>query len=301
MAMKKIISTAAALAMTACLAATAAVPALAAPAAARTPRYTVVTLDISGSMRYTDDNGVSRMEAEKDAAKKFCDSVLKDASDKMAVVAFDDEATQVCEFTNDLNALHDAIDKLDWDGGTDFTAAFQLSKDVLDKEAAKGVTFERNIVFCSDGLPEYGEELETYEYTAEDDQTYYGIYRYANAALKYDNEQVKPDTTVYTIGFYTDMTDEEKEFPTRIMKDLSSGGSSIASNPEELVEQFNKVASQITAVETPDPEPASQTEETYVKSPQTSDAAAKTVFGAGAAVVMLGALAAFSARKKEND
>lgn len=300
MAMKKIVSTAAALAMTACLAATAAVPALAAPA--RTPRYTVVALDVSGSMDITDDKGVSSLQYEKDAAKSFCDSVLKNEDDKIAIVKFDDSASQVCEFTNDLDLLHKSIDELETWGGTDFTTAFQASKSVLDTEAAKGVKFERNIVFCSDGLPEYGETLDTYEYTAEDlgDTFYSDIYLYANAALKYDNEQVKPDTTVYTIGFYTTMTDEEKKFPTRLMKDLSSGGSSIASTPEELVEQFNKFAEDITAVETVDEAPAAE-EATYVKSPQTSDAASRTVVGAGAAVVMLGAVAAFAAKKKEND
>lgn len=298
MTMKKIVSTAAALAMTACLAATAAVPALAAPvAAARTPRYTVVTLDISGSMSDTDDKGVSALQYEKDAAKSFCDSVLKNNDDKIAVVAFDDSASKVCDFTNNLDTLHKAIDDLDYYGSTDFSEAFQVSKNVLDEEAAKGVKFERNIVFCSDGVPCDGDYLREYEYTVEDAW----VYDYANAALKYDNEQVKPDTTVYTIGFYTNMTEEDKKFPARLMKDLSSGGSSIASSPEELVEQFNKFAEDITAVETPlEPTPAEETT-TYVKSPQTSDAASKTVVGAGAAIVMLGAVAAFAAKKKEND
>ena len=118
----------------------------------------------------------------------------------------------------------------------------------VDKEEAKGVSFQRNIVLCSDGTPLGGKSLEEYVYTKDDNSYYYN----ANYALKYDNEEIKPNTNVYTIGFYESMSGKELEFAKRFMKDLSTNGSVVVDNGDDLVDAFENTASTIITVDTPD-------------------------------------------------
>lgn len=207
-----------------------------------TERYIVLLLDISDSMEKND-----RLTSEKDAALKFCETAAKNPNNKISIATFDISAYVNCEFTNNLETLKSTINAIEIGGGTDFTEALQLADTLLVNEAAKGISFERNIVLCSDGLPLYGETLFEGEYTSDD----FYCYQYANAALAFDNT-LKPTTNIYTIGFYQGLKGKEADFAPRFMADLANKMSVITDNADELINKFEQVAEEITKVETPD-------------------------------------------------
>lgn len=208
-----------------------------------TQRYIVLLLDVSSSMYWND-----RIESEKEAALKFCETAAKNDNNKICIATFDDGAYVNCDFTNDLETLTATIEEIEPSGGTDFTQALRLADSLLLEEAAKGISFERNIVLCSDGIPEYGEHSEDGPYTYEDNSW---CYDYANAALKFDNT-LKPTTNIYTIGFFQGLDDEDATFAPRFMKDLSNKMSVVTDNADELIKIFEDIAEEITKVETPD-------------------------------------------------
>lgn len=210
------------------------------------PNYVALVLDVS----YTMDIGhpKSRLDSQKEAAKSFCKTTLSTEGNKVAIITFASGAKELCGFTNDIDELCGKIDTIMTTGATYFSAALETANEVLDKEEAKGVSFQRNIVLCSDGTPLGGKSLEEYVYTKDDNSYYYN----ANYALKYDNEEIKPNTNVYTIGFYESMSGKELEFAKRFMKDLSTNGSVVVDNGDDLVDAFENTASTIITVDTPD-------------------------------------------------
>lgn len=208
-----------------------------------TQRYIVLLLDVSSSMYWND-----RIESEKDAALKFCETAAKNDNNKICIATFDDGAYVNCDFTNDLETLTATIEEIKPNGGTDFTKALKLADSLLLEEAAKGISFERNIVLCSDGIPEYGETAYDGPYTYEDNSW---CYDYANAALAFDNT-LKPTTNIYTIGFFQGLDDEDAAFAPRFMEDLANKMSVVTDNSDELIKIFEEVAEEITKVETPD-------------------------------------------------
>ena len=243
--------------------------------AVKKPQYTVLALDTSSSMyemTTLNNEEVAKITAERAAAKEFCQTALEDKGNKIAIITFDTTSDVMCEFTDDPDTLNLAIDLAFAYGATNFEAAFETSKGLLDKLDASQV--DKNIVICSDGLPVRGSELQTYKYTKNDYEGWY----IANATLKYDNERVKPDTTVYTVGFYDNLEDKEATFAPMFMNDLANGGSAIAKDGDELDDIFKKFAKKINEVDTPDvPTPDTPTNDPSnnntnnggVKSPQT--------------------------------
>ena len=208
----------------------------------RLARYTVLVLDVSSSM------SGDKLASEKQAAIKFCETATKNPQDKVALVAFSSSIKYTGEFTNDLDELKDEINDLRAAGGTDFHTALTKANNLLNEEEAKGTKFQRNIVFCSDGLPETGATLKEYKYTSADSS----YYRYGNAALQYDDAFIKPNTNVYTIGFYQRLTGKNATFAPQLMKDLANRLSTVAETEDELIEAFDNFAGDITRVETPD-------------------------------------------------
>ncbi len=212
--------------------------------AERLARYTVLVLDVSGSM---EDNG--RLDSEKKAAIKFCETATKNSSNKVALLTFSSHVEYTGEFTNDLEELKKEINALEPLGGTNFCESLAAANKLLNDEQKKSTKFERNIVFCSDGLPQTGDTLETYKYTPTDDRSYF---RYGNAALKYDDVNIKPNTNVYTIGFFQGLTGTKATFAPQLMKDLANRLSTVAETEDELIKAFENFAGDITRVETPD-------------------------------------------------
>lgn len=284
----KVLSALLVLAMIACMSAVSAIPASAASKA----RYIVLAIDTSGSTSSSLNNnsGKTTLDAEKEYAKKFVRANLNLADDvnkedRIAIIQFEYDAARVVDFTNDVDALDKGIDSLGYGGSTNFYDMFELVNEVYD-EAAKTKDFGRALFICSDGLPYGGQSLSTYEYTYSD----YYDYEYANAALKYDRENIwTAPTAVYTLGAYNSMGSELK-FAERFMKDLcfAPGYSQIITTDELMV-----VLPPTVATESPEePEPAG---DNIPKSPKTG---VENNYAAMIAVLAVSGIGAFALTKK---
>lgn len=245
----------------------------------RTPRYTVLVLDVSTSLSR------ESFAAEQAAAIKFCETATRNSSDKVSIVRFSTYAYQVCEFTNDLDKLTEAIDSLYRTGATDTYEALVTANEILNAEEEKGVKFERNIVFCSDGLPNMGHTVEDYKYTQSD----YVGYKYANGALQYDDLYIKPTTNIYTIGFFEDLSKSEMEFAPQFMEDLANRMSIVVDNADDLIQAFDDFAEDITkeTEDTPTPDTPQNNNNNNNNNANNAAIAAAIYTGTSATIIMV--------------
>lgn len=274
------------------------------------PRYIVLVLDVSYSMdSYGTDSNITRLESEKMAAVKFCEGATKNAENKVAVVTFGSHSRVACDFTNDITALQTTINSMETDGATNVYDAFYMANELLNVREFDGVDFERNIVFCSDGTPLGGPSVYDYKYTSDD----YSDYEDANAALKYVDENVKPTTNIYTIGFFQGLYGKDATFAPMFMADLANKLSVVTDNSDELIDVFDNIADKITDVATPDTPDApveNTTSTTITTTTQNSAAAAAQAIQTGVSMPIvvlcaaaLGALGfvILTMKKKEAD
>ena len=115
-------------------------------AALRKTRYSVLVLDVSGSMSGTP------VEEVKASATKFCEQVLRSnrSSNQVAVVSFATSTTVVCDFTDDLTTLTESIDNLYASGSTYLAPALSTAKGMLEKVSEDDI---KNILVFCDGQP----------------------------------------------------------------------------------------------------------------------------------------------------
>lgn len=200
-------------------------------------RYSIVVLDSSGSMRGEPHS------LQNVAAKKFCESVLS-ASGKnyVAIAKINTYSSKVSDFTNDINVLNSAIDSIGASGGTNINEALNICDELLNSiENTDNVV--KNIVLCSDGLPESGQYKSTGNYTYDDSWEYYG---YANAAYDTATEIKGKGVNIYTLGFFHSLTGGELKFGQLLMNDLQNAGYYEVVDPEQLVFTFGEIAGDIT-------------------------------------------------------
>lgn len=105
-----------------------------------------------------------RIDTAKKVGKKFADSILSGENEnQMAVIGFAHGEESILPWwstspikveqnlTNDVNAVTDALDEMNADGGTDYTSALQEAYDML---ASRSETDRPGyVVFISDGAP----------------------------------------------------------------------------------------------------------------------------------------------------
>lgn len=211
-----------------------------AQAAESVNRYSVLVLDVSGSMRGTP------MEAAKKAAIRFCEQVLlSKGNNKVAVISFTYSSYVACDFTENLQELEAAINSLYAYGGTSqYTALTAASKLFENTELEKDAI--RNILLMSDGLPEGGTSSSGTHYTHEQ---YPYNYHYANAAYDVAVEMHK-NYNIYTLGFFHSSEENDLVFGRRFMNDLQNKGYYEVTDPEELVFEFDSIADIITDEDT---------------------------------------------------
>ena len=199
-------------------------------------RYVVLILDTSGSM------SGEPATVQKNAAKKFCQQVLNAQGDShVALVSLNTRASITCQFTNDINELTSRIDTLYASGGTNIYESLQLAGELLDGITATSTV--KNIVLCSDGLPEDGEPQDgPYSY-----RDFFG-YEYANAAYNTAKELKDKKYNIYTLGFFHSLYDEYLEFGRRFMQDLSSGNAYYEVTDVEYLEfTFGEIADDVVS------------------------------------------------------
>lgn len=195
-------------------------------------RYSVLILDTSGSMSGTP----ARRQIE--AAKKFCESVLKaEGTNYVAIVKLNSSASIVCEFTDDYSRLSDRIERISASGGTNMHQALQRAEELLEGVSEDAV---KNIVLCSDGIPQSGSTSETGPYTSAD----HGNYRYGNSVYNYASE-LKESYYIYTLGFFHSLSGKDLEFGQRLMSDIQNAGYYEVNDTEGLDFEFGQIADHI--------------------------------------------------------
>ena len=208
--------------------------------AAAADRYTVLVLDTSGSMSGTP------MQKEREAAEKFCTDLLAASGDNyIALVTLNSSSTVCMNFSDDIEAVKSRIYNLYSGGGTNVNDALLTAGSLLSSVPSNCI---RNIVLCSDGLPQSG----SYSYSGVyDSDCGYSYYEYANAAYN-TAESLKSSYNIYTLGFFHSLYGRELEFGRRFMSDLASSADNYydVTNPEDLVFTFGSIADDVLTADT---------------------------------------------------
>lgn len=156
-------------------------------------RDVVLVLDISGSM------SGDPLNETKAAAVEFINTVL-DEDARIGVVAYDDVAVKVSDFSTKKQYLTESVNRLYTGGTTNIDAALQLAEEMLDSSKAN----KKIIVLMSDGVPNEqrtGDDLVAYADTLKDKDFY-----------------------IYTLGFFHDLYGGEKTEAQSLMDRLASEG-----------------------------------------------------------------------------
>lgn len=199
--------------------------------------YTVLVLDNSTSM------SGDPMTAQKEAAIKFCsDAILSNTGTdyKFAIVSFGSKVQVASEFTNDIAKLTEIINGIKLQGSTNYTIALNKAAELLSQVSQNAV---KNIVFCSDGLPNQGDSTANGPFTSSDNK----YYEYANSAVNKTNELKAQGINVYTLGFFHKMNATSQKFANRLMNDMASSPSMsyIVNDPKQLSSVFSEVSNSV--------------------------------------------------------
>jgi hypothetical protein len=193
-------------------------------------RYTVLSIDVSGSM-YSGD----KIGAAKNAATAFCDTVLGNSGDDyIALVAYDTNSTVVCDFTNDLNTLKSGINGLYAGGGTNIYGGMTDAETLLDNIQDSNV-LAKSIILLTDGYPCVGPTSASGKYSI----SQWSYSDYANPVYEKSQEAIAKGYDIYTIGFYTSGIDDNVQ---EFLKDIQNKGYYLASQVDKLAKIFDKIA-----------------------------------------------------------
>jgi Ca-activated chloride channel homolog len=194
----------------------------------------ILTIDTSSSMAST-DVPPSRLEAAKEAAKRFVDRLPPGL--QVGLLSFDSSVTLRVPPTSDHPTVDAAIDSLEFNGGTATGSAIKASLDAIKALPvdAKGKTPGAAIVLMSDGTPTIGDQGESPAQTVEKE----------TAAAK--DAGVPIDTIAFgTPGGVIDRQGEQIPVPAdpEAMKQIANGSHG-KSFTAQTVDQLNSVYDQI--------------------------------------------------------
>lgn len=200
--------------------------------AAGNVRYSVLALDISGSM------SSKPMTAQKAAAIKFCKSILSaDGSNYVAIVTFGSSTKTVSSFSSDIDALTAAINGVRLSGSTNTVGALILADELL---SAIPSSAGRSIILCSDGLPNVGSRNDIGPFTSADSSSY----RYANSV--YDKAvELMQSYDLFTLGFFHSLNGKNLEFARKFMSTIQNSGYYEVVDPEDLEFTFGDIAGDV--------------------------------------------------------
>ena len=195
-----------------------------------TLRYTVLLLDVSGSMKG------EAIKAEKEAAIKFCETMLSiDSNNQIAIVKIATSAVLGCSFTNDLSKISNYINTLSAGGGTNINQALSIANTQLGSISSDSTV--KNVILCSDGIPENGSTSSKGHYTSSDSK----YYKYANKV--YSTASAMKDLyNIYTLGFFHSLSDEFLAFGERLMTDIQNSGFYEVTDVEQITDIFGEIA-----------------------------------------------------------
>lgn len=208
------------------------------PSSGGTTRYNVLILDTSGSVKGTP------LKREKAAAKRFCKKVLGSAGDNyVALVTLNSSSSVVCSFTSDYSALSSAISKLKAGGKTNMNQALKKAGTLLGKVSG-GSEVMKNVILCSDGLPQTGSKSTSGRYKASDHKDY----KYANPTYRTDVKLKNKGYFIYALGFFHNSSGDDLAFGKKLMKDLASKNKYyVVTSAKKIDDVFDDIADQITS------------------------------------------------------
>ncbi|HIZ40825.1 MAG TPA: Ig-like domain-containing protein [Candidatus Anaerobutyricum stercoris] len=211
-----------------------------------TTRYNVLILDASGSVRG------KALKREKEAAKRFCRTVLNaDGDNYFALVSLSTQAKIICDFTKQYDQLAKAINGMKAKGGTNMNQAFQQADKLLGGVKG-GDKVIKNVVLCSDGLPEDGAKAAKGRYKAKNHK----FYKYANAVYKTDVKMKAKNYFIYALGFFHNSEGKDLKFGKKLMRDLASKNRYyIVRKPKDIDRVFRKIANKIRKTTKNEPQP----------------------------------------------
>ena len=165
-------------------------------------RYSVILLDASPSM------SAAAMEQMKAAARKFTSQVL-DAEGKnfVSIIAYSQTAQLMCEFSESLSVINNAINKVDTiarNGTNTYAALLEAQKILSSTKLPLGSI--KNVLLMTDGMANMQSATDDGPYTISDSSNYdtsnYS-FRFANSVYNLA-QSVKKIATIYTLGFFQD-------------------------------------------------------------------------------------------------
>lgn len=199
-----------------------------------TVRYTALILDTSGSMSGTP------AQKQKEAAVKFCEAMLNaKGRNYICIIRLNTSSSLGLSFTDNYSDLETYINRIPASGGTNINQALTVADTQLSAITEQGAI--KNIVLCSDGLPESGSTSSDGPYTSSD----YSYYRYANAVYN-TAESMKPNFSIYTLGFFHSLSGNQLTFGRKFMNDIQNAGYYEVTDPDELIFTFGEIAGDIT-------------------------------------------------------
>lgn len=199
-----------------------------------TYRYNVLILDASGSVKGRPDS------SQKLAAKRFCQKVLStEGKNYVAVVAMNSSPKTICNFSGSYNTLAKYIDSIRPGGSTNLNTALTTANSLLSKVTTKGPLVMKNIVLCSDGLPNEGAVTASGKYTSKDHR----YYKFGNAAYNTAKKIKAKDYFIYALGFFHNSKGTDLKFGKQLMKDIASKDKYfIIQEPDDLEDVFDDIA-----------------------------------------------------------
>lgn len=209
-------------------------------------RYNVLILDASGSVRG------KALKREKEAAKRFLKTVLNAEGDNyFALISLSTKAKVICNFTDNYDTLAKAVNGMTAKGGTNMNQAFLQANQLLSG-VKSGDKVIKNVVLCSDGLPEDGAKAAKGRYKAKNHK----FYKYANAVYKTDVKLKQKNYFIYALGFFHNSGGKDLEFGKKLMRDLASKNRYyIVRKTKDIDKVFKKIANKIKKTTKNEPQP----------------------------------------------
>ncbi len=164
----------------------------------RSERDVVMVLDQSGSM------GGEPLDETKEAASKFVDTVLEEDA-RVALVSYSNRASVMNDFSTRGMALKTNIETLYAWGDTNTYEAVEIADQRLDRSKAK----KKIMLLMTDGQPNAGQILNG---------------SYEDALVQYCEEMKKKGYYIYTLGFFSSLSGEDKTIPQNMLQDMASPG-----------------------------------------------------------------------------
>jgi hypothetical protein len=177
--------------------------------------YTVLVLDTSAAQRFYYSNQLiytsdPALEYVKPAAKSFVEGIMStNETNYVAIIAYNETARVISDFTTDISGLSEVIDSLSSSGDPNIGNGLNMANALLNKVSDNNAV--KNVVLFSTGMTTGG----TYNYSGhyssktvgsdwENISTNIKLYAYANVAYA-SAENVKSAATLYSIGLFQAM------------------------------------------------------------------------------------------------